>query len=156
MEDDRPLRGQGQFVDDPRLDGCLSLAFLRHEVHADDVSIRHGDAAASPAGIGALVSREGDIFHLPPHVRHSSQRSEEGSVGLVIEPKRQADEIDAFDWYCFSCEVRVHRVELSLQSIVRDLPPLYQAFYAGEKARTCKNCGSVHPGKKPPAGWVKI
>jgi 3-hydroxyanthranilate 3,4-dioxygenase len=100
--------------------------------------------------------REGDIFLLPPHVRHSPQRPEEGSVGLVVEPKRQSDQMDAFEWYCFSCETRVHRVELNLKSIVRDLPPLYQAFYADEKARTCKNCGSVHPGKTPPAGWVKI
>jgi 3-hydroxyanthranilate 3,4-dioxygenase len=100
--------------------------------------------------------REGDIFLLPPHVRHSPQRPEEGSVGLVVEPKRQSDQMDAFEWYCFACEARVHRVELSLKSIVRDLPPLYQAFYADEKARTCPNCGSVHPGKVPPAGWVKI
>lgn len=98
--------------------------------------------------------REGDIFLLPPHVRHSPQRPEEGSICLVIEPKRQPDEIDAFEWYCFNCNTRVHRVEVSLKSIVKDLPPLYQAFYADEKARTCPKCGTLHPGKKPPEGWV--
>ena len=36
------------------------------------------------------------------------------------------------------------------------LPPLYEAFFADEKARTCKKCGAIHPGKKPPAGWVQI
>ena len=30
--------------------------------------------------------REGDIFLLPAHIRHSPQRPQEGSIGLVIEP----------------------------------------------------------------------
>jgi 3-hydroxyanthranilate 3,4-dioxygenase len=100
--------------------------------------------------------REGDIFLLPPHVRHSPQRPQEGSVGLVIEPKRQPGELDAFEWYCFGCQALVHRVELSLKSLVKDLPPLFQAFYEDEQARTCRKCGAVHPGKKPPEGWVRV
>lgn len=100
--------------------------------------------------------REGEIFMLPPHVRHSPQRPQEGSVGLVVEPKRAADMKDAFEWYCFNCGSRVHRVEVSLKSIVKDLPPLYEAFYSDEDARTCPSCGEVHPGKKPPEGWVEL
>lgn len=100
--------------------------------------------------------REGDIFMLPPHVRHSPQRPEEGSICLVVEPKRQPSEIDAFEWYCFECQALVHRVEVTLRSIVKDLPPLYQAFYENEAARTCPKCKTVHPGKKAPDGWVKI
>ena len=100
--------------------------------------------------------REGDIFLLPPHVRHSPQRPQEGSIGLVIEPKRQTGELDAIEWYCFECNARVHRSEMQLQSIVRDLPPVYQAFYASEEARTCPDCGALHPGKDAPEGWVKI
>lgn len=100
--------------------------------------------------------RAGDIFLLPPHVRHSPQRPVEGSVGLVIEPKRPAGEKDAFEWYCFGCKALVHRVEVELKSIVRDLPPIYKAFYADEKARTCDGCGELHPGKEPPEGWVTL
>lgn len=100
--------------------------------------------------------REGEIFLLPAHVRHSPQRPQEGSIGLVIEPKRPAGEHDAIEWYCFNCGELVHRSELILESIVRDLPPVYQAFYADNQARTCKNCGEVHPGKEPPEGWVKL
>jgi 3-hydroxyanthranilate 3,4-dioxygenase len=100
--------------------------------------------------------REGDVFLLPPHVRHSPQRPQEGSIGLVVEPKRQAGELDAFEWYCFACQALVHRVELKVESLVKDLPPLYEAFYADPKARTCPRCGAVHPGKRPPAGWVKV
>ena len=100
--------------------------------------------------------REGEIFLLPPHVRHSPQRPQEGSIGLVIEPKRQTGELDAIEWYCFDCGTLVHRAELQLQSIVRDLPPVYETFYASQEARTCANCGAVHPGKEPPEGWVQL
>jgi len=100
--------------------------------------------------------REGDVFLLPPHVRHSPQRPQEGSVGLVVEPARQPDQKDGFEWYCFNCHALVHRVEVKVKSLVKDLPPLYDAFYADEKARTCPKCGTVHPGKAPPEGWVTL
>jgi 3-hydroxyanthranilate 3,4-dioxygenase len=97
--------------------------------------------------------KEGDVFLLPPHVRHSPQRPA-GSIGLVVEPARAEGALDGFDWYCFKCGELVHRVEIDVAHLVRDLPPLYEAFSKDEKARTCKNCGTIHPGKKPPAGWV--
>ncbi|XQW85417.1 3-hydroxyanthranilate 3,4-dioxygenase [Thalassotalea piscium] len=100
--------------------------------------------------------REGDIFFLPAHVRHSPQRPMAGSIGLVIEPKRPAGEKDAFEWYCFNCNSLVHRTEVTLTSIVDDLPPLYQSFYQDLAARTCPSCGEVHPGKHPPEGWVTL
>lgn len=103
-----------------------------------------------------VVIREGDIFFLPAHVRHSPQRPMEGSIGLVIEPKRPDGDLDAFEWYCFDCGGLVYRVEVQLKSIVRDLPPLFQAFYDDDDARTCADCGAVHPGKAPPAGWVTL
>ena len=99
---------------------------------------------------------EGEIFLLPPHVRHSPQRPQPGSVGLVIEPMRPEGALAGFEWYCFNCQGLVHRVEVDLQDIVADLPPGYRAFYADEKARTCPHCGTVHPGKEPPAGWVTL
>ncbi len=70
--------------------------------------------------------------------------------------RRGRDELDAFEWYCFECHALVHRVEVKVQHLVKDLPPLYEAFYADEEARKCKSCGAIHPGKKPPAGWVKL
>ncbi|HKU15118.1 MAG TPA: 3-hydroxyanthranilate 3,4-dioxygenase [Steroidobacteraceae bacterium] len=100
--------------------------------------------------------REGEIFLLPAHVRHSPQRPQKGSIGLVVEPKRPDGWLDAFEWYCFSCTQLVHRVEVDLVSIVKDLPPLFGAFYADEKARTCPHCGALHPGKQPPEGWVSL
>ncbi len=47
-------------------------------------------------------------------------------------------------------------VEVALKSIVRDLPPIYEAFYANEAERKCPECGAIHPGKAPPEGWVRI
>lgn len=100
--------------------------------------------------------REGEIFLLPAHVRHSPQRPQEGSIGLVIEPARPDGALDAIEWYCFECQHLVHRAEVDLESIVDDLPPIYQAFYADEAARTCPNCQTIHPGKDAPEGWVQL
>ena len=94
-----------------------------------------------------LPIREGEILLIPPHLRHSPQRPEAGSVGLVVEKVRPRDVNDAFEWYCPKCWTRVHRVEVNVQNIVKDLPPLFDAFYKDERARTCAQCGYVHPGK---------
>ena len=100
--------------------------------------------------------REGEVFLLPPHARHSPQRPVPGSVGLVVEGTRRTTDIDGFEWFCFNCGEKVHRVEVQVKDIVKDLPPLYEAFYADAKARTCAKCGTVHPGKEPPAGWAGV
>lgn len=92
--------------------------------------------------------REGDIFLLPAHVRHSPQRPEPGSLCTVIELPRPQGVHDAFEWYCAACGALVHRAEMQLKSIVEDLPRVYDAFYGGDDAaRTCRECGTVHPGR---------
>jgi len=103
-----------------------------------------------------VVIREGDVFFLPPHVRHSPQRPVAGSIGLVIEPKRPDGLKDGFEWYCFNCGECVHRVEVQLKSLVTDLPLVYDSFYKDVDARTCASCGEIHPGKEPPEGWVQL
>jgi len=102
------------------------------------------DAHGKP---GKVELKEGAMFLLPPHVRHSPQRPEEGSMCIVIERTRPEGVKDGFEWYCLDCGGLVHRVEVQLRSIVKDLPPLFEAFYASQDARTCKACGAVHPGK---------
>lgn len=88
--------------------------------------------------------REGEIFLLPKHVHHSPQRFE-NTVGLVIERKRGADELDGFVWYCDECHAKIHEEYLALQSIVKDLPPLFDRFWDSEDNRTCPECGHVMP-----------
>lgn len=95
---------------------------------------------------------EGDIFLLPPHVRHSPQRPEADSLCLVIERQRPAGMLDAFEWYCLACNHLVHRIETQLQSIVNDLPPLFERFYGDTSLRRCPQCQTVHPGKLAHAG----
>jgi len=92
--------------------------------------------------------KEGDIFLLPPALRHSPQRPEAGSLCLVIERTRPQGAIDGFEWYCAKCATLVHRIDVQLASIVEDLPKAYDQFYASsEAARRCKKCGTVHPGR---------
>ena len=117
-----------------------------------------GDMVLKVVDDGAFYDvpiREGEVFLLPARVPHSPQRSQEGSIGLVVEAARP-NELDAFEWYCFECGARVHRVEVKVRHLVKDLPPLYEAFFRDTRARTCKKCGVLHPGRKPPAGWAKI
>lgn len=89
--------------------------------------------------------REGEIFMLPAHVRHSPQRPDPDSMGLVVEAPRKPGDIDGFEWYCPNCNARIHRVEVTMGAIDEDLPPLFDAFYSNTEARTCDNCGTVHP-----------
>lgn len=96
-----------------------------------------------------LPIRAGEIFLLPPHVRHSPQRPVPGSAGLVIERRRPAGSLDGFEWYCPSCHALLYRVELQLQNIVADLPPLFEGFYQNLARRTCARCGTVHPRHEP-------
>ena len=90
--------------------------------------------------------RQGEILLVPGHVRHSPQRPA-GSVGLVVEKVRPPQVDDGFEWYCGGCHALLHRVEINVQDIVADLPPLFDDFYGSEKKRTCRRCGLQHPGK---------
>jgi 3-hydroxyanthranilate 3,4-dioxygenase len=90
--------------------------------------------------------REGEVHLLPAGVRHSPQRPDPDSIGLVVEYQRAPGEKDGFEWACFECAHVVCRVEVQLQAIDEDLPPLFAAFDADETARTCPNCGAIHPG----------
>jgi 3-hydroxyanthranilate 3,4-dioxygenase len=91
--------------------------------------------------------REGDMFLMPAHVRHSPQRPQAGSLCTVIERSRPLGVLDAFEWYCAHCATRVHRAELQLQSIVTDLPQIFAQFYnLRDDERRCDTCGQLHPG----------
>ncbi|MET9660311.1 3-hydroxyanthranilate 3,4-dioxygenase [Streptomyces sp. NPDC006510] len=91
--------------------------------------------------------REGETWLLPGNLPHSPQRPEAGSIGLVIERVREEGTLEKFQWYCLDCSAKVHEVELQVRDIVEDLPPVFTAFYEDEQARTCPDCGALHPGK---------
>ena len=87
---------------------------------------------------------EGEVLLLPPRVPHSPQRLA-GSVGLIVERMRRPGEIDAFEWYCEGCHTRVHRHELELRDLVRDIPPVFEEYYGTVAKENCPNCGGPNP-----------
>ena len=101
----------------------------------------------TPSGPERVDIGEGDMWLLPRDTPHSPQRPEAGSIGLVLERIREEGTLEKFQWYCPACSELVHEVELQVRDIAADLPPVFSAFYADEAARTCRNCGTVHPGK---------
>ncbi len=89
-----------------------------------------------------IERKEGEIFLLPPGIPHSPQRKA-GTVGLVVETKRAADELDACMWYCENCNHLLHKATFHLNDIVAQLPQEMQKFYDDLSLRTCKECGTV-------------
>ena len=83
--------------------------------------------------------KQGDIFLLPPKIPHSPQRFK-NTVGLVIERKRNVDELDGFQWYCENCNAVIYNKYISLTNIVKQLPPLFEEFWNNDDFRTCKHC----------------
>ena len=83
---------------------------------------------------------EGDIYLLPSRVPHSPQRPE-GSVGLVIEQKREAQHQDGFIWYCENCQAVLHETYLQVSDIVTQLPIVLNHYKNTPELHLCKNCG---------------
>ena len=73
-----------------------------------------------------LPIREGEIFLLPPHVRHSPQRPAD-TIGLVVERLRLPGETDAFEWYDDEGRLLFRR-EVEIKDIVEDLPPIFEQY----------------------------
>ena len=95
-----------------------------------------------------LTIKAGDIYLLPGGVPHSPRRPAE-SVGLVIERKRLPGEIDGFEWYCENCGHLLHRTQLVVTDIVKQLPPVFAAFYGNSALTTCQECGSIAKQETP-------
>ena len=86
--------------------------------------------------------KEGEIFLLPAQVPHSPRRPE-GSIGLVIEVKRKANEQDGLMWFCENCNNLIHSVQFKLTNVEKDFQPRFKEFYSSEELRTSDKCNSV-------------
>lgn len=85
----------------------------------------------------------GDMYLHPAKVPHSPARSE-GSIGLVIERKR--DDLQGKDgllWFCDNCNNKLHEVYFPLHDIEKDFLKHFKDYYNSEELRTCSNCGHV-------------
>lgn len=94
---------------------------------------------------GAAVDisiKAGEMFLLPAKVPHSPIRTA-GSVGLVIERKRQEEHTDGLLWFCDNCNHKLHETYFPLTNIEKDFLPRFREFYSSEELRTCDNCGNM-------------
>jgi len=104
-----------------------------------------GEKKAMPLG-------SGDLFLLPAKVPHSPSRTE-GSVGLVIERKRENQGYrDGLLWFCNQCNHKLHEVYFELHNIETDFLPHFNHYYESEELRTCSQCGTVMETKP---GFIK-
>jgi 3-hydroxyanthranilate 3,4-dioxygenase len=86
--------------------------------------------------------RQGEIFLLAAEVPHSPQRPA-GSVGIVVERRRNPDELDGFSWYCERCGQRLYLERVAVRNIETQLPEIFSRFYSSLAQRTCSACGHV-------------
>jgi len=86
--------------------------------------------------------RAGELFLLPPEVPHSPQRPA-GSVGIVVERRRGADELDGFSWYCENCGNPLYLERIAVRNIETQLPEIFARFYGNAQLRTCGACGTI-------------
>ncbi len=101
--------------------------------------------------------KEGDVFLLPPHARHSPQRPVEGSVGLVVEGTRTRRH---------ARRLRMVLLQVRRESAPRrgagegyreGSAPLFEAFYSNEKARTCPELRNDSSRQDPAwTGWAEM
>jgi 3-hydroxyanthranilate 3,4-dioxygenase len=89
-----------------------------------------------------LPINAGDMFLLPAKIPHCPIRSV-GSVGLVIERKREANHQDGLLWYCDSCNHKLHEDYFQLNNIEKDFLPRFKNFYESIDLRTCEKCGTT-------------
>ncbi len=91
--------------------------------------------------------RAGEILLLPARIPHSPQRPA-GTVGIVVERRRRAGELDGVQWYCPHCGQLLYEQFLSLTDIERQLTPVFEHFFGSLALRTCRHCHTV---MEPPA-----
>ncbi|WP_298139986.1 3-hydroxyanthranilate 3,4-dioxygenase [Flavobacterium sp.] len=91
----------------------------------------------------AMKLSAGDMFLLPSKVPHSPSRTE-GSIGLVIERKREGKDIpDGLLWFCDNCNHKLYEVYFELHNIETDFLTHFKHFYNSEHLRTCEKCGTI-------------
>jgi len=89
---------------------------------------------------------EGSIYVLPAGVPHAPMRPA-NTVGLIVERIRKNGMLDTHRWYCQSCNAVIFEKAVHIENLERDMPPVFEAYYADPANQTCKGCGHVNPGR---------
>ena len=104
-----------------------------------------GDIVVKTQQGGKMVEvpiKEGEMFLLPPKIPHSPIRSE-GSIGLVIERKRESYHKDGLMWFSEKANTLLYEEYFHLTNIEKDFLPVFKKFYSSKKLRTCPVSGEV-------------
>ena len=84
--------------------------------------------------------REGETFFIPPNVPHAPCRPAD-TLGLVVERRRPAGEIEHQIFYCESCGTLVHDQAFDCKDIVKHFRDAMEAFWADDTRNACPSCG---------------
>jgi len=125
--------------------GPNSRKDFHHDPSAEFFFQVEGDMLLKTVQGGRLTDvpiRQGEVFLLPPEVPHSPQRPA-GSVGIVVERRRNPDELDGFSWYCEHCGHCLYLERVAVRNIETQLPEIFSRFYSSASHMTCSACGTV-------------
>ncbi len=89
-----------------------------------------------------ITIKEGEMFLLPAKIPHSPIRPA-GSIGLVIERKREPQHKDGLLWFSETANAKLYEEYFHLTDIEKDFLPVFKRFYSDEKLRTCPVTGEV-------------
>tara|TARA_B100000686_G_C16787668_1_gene976354 strand:- start:2008 stop:2520 length:513 start_codon:yes stop_codon:yes gene_type:complete len=99
-------------------------------------------------GEGIAVLREGETIYTAAGIPHSP-RFPENAFLLVGERKRRMGENDVFQWFCPSCDNLIHKESFLVDDYTKDpVSRAYDNFFDSLDARTCIDCGEIHPGRE--------
>jgi 3-hydroxyanthranilate 3,4-dioxygenase len=87
----------------------------------------------------------GAVIYTPAGTPHSP-RFPSDAFALISERKRQAGEIDRFQWFCQKCDNLLHEESFVVRDYAEDpVSKAYKRFFDSEEFRTCKKCGEIMP-----------
>ena len=91
------------------------------------------------------VLKEGEVVYTAAGVPHSPRFPPDAFL-LVMERKRREGEVDVFQWFCPSCDHKLHEEHFIVSDYATDpVSKAYANFFDSEELRTCDKCGDVMP-----------
>jgi 3-hydroxyanthranilate 3,4-dioxygenase len=91
------------------------------------------------------VLNAGETIYTAAGIPHSPRFPADAFL-LVGERMRRAGETDTFQWFCPDCDTLIHEEFFVVEDYTKDpVSKAYAAFFDSEEARTCDDCGAVHP-----------
>jgi 3-hydroxyanthranilate 3,4-dioxygenase len=91
------------------------------------------------------VLKEGETIYTAAGIPHSPRFPADAFL-LVGERMRRPGETDTFQWFCPACDTLIHEEFFVVDDYTKDpVSKAYANFFDSEEARTCSDCGAVHP-----------